>query len=198
MGRPSKTDDPRRSILEAARAEVLESGHRKLSLRAVAARAGFSPASLYEYFDGKDELIAALAGEAAGRMGASLRAAAAKARAPGAALVEVGLGYIAFARANREDFLLLSNLESTRQSLTEPISAASPYRVVYEGVRKALEAGGRRASPRAVDLRAYVLWAAAHGMAMLQATHLAGFATDFPAADREGLEALVRGLDLDP
>ena len=39
---PAKTDDPRRTILEAARALVLEGGHEAASLRQVAARAGYS------------------------------------------------------------------------------------------------------------------------------------------------------------
>ncbi len=197
MARPNKSDDPRRTILEAARALIVEGGHEKVSLRAVAAAAGFSPASLYEYFDSREDLLATLAGEASNRLGAALLKAADKGKTPAAALVEVGLAYVGFACEHREDFLLLfGRLESGRQSFAESVSSASPYAVVMNGVREALGAAGRRATQATVEQVSYVLWAAAHGMAMLQVTHLHGFDADFGSADRAGLQALVRGLDL--
>ena len=48
----------RANILSVAREQILAHGVENLSLRGVAEQAGYSPASLYEYFDGKDDLIA--------------------------------------------------------------------------------------------------------------------------------------------
>lgn len=198
MARPTKTNDPRKSILAAARRMVVEEGHEKLSLRAVAAAAGFSPASLYEYFEGREELLTTLAAEASTRLWSALERASERAQTPSAALVEIGLAYVAFAREHREDFLLLfGRLQSSRQSLAQPVSA-SPYVAVMNAVREALGASGRRATQPLVDHLSYVLWAAAHGMAMLQITHLANVAADFATADRHGLLALVQGLELEP
>src|SRR5690242_8176696 len=56
-------DDARRSILDAARSLATRVGARNLSLRGVAAEAGYAPAALYGYFRNKDELICALAAE---------------------------------------------------------------------------------------------------------------------------------------
>lgn len=53
----------RASILDAARVVAAREGARNLSLRAVAAEAGFAPAALYGYFTGKDELLLALAAD---------------------------------------------------------------------------------------------------------------------------------------
>ena len=53
----------RASILGAARRVAARDGARSLSLRAVAAEAGYAPAALYGYFAGKDELLLALAAE---------------------------------------------------------------------------------------------------------------------------------------
>ena len=53
----------RSSILEAARRVAARDGARDLSLRAVAAEAGFAPAGLYSYFRSKDELLLALAAD---------------------------------------------------------------------------------------------------------------------------------------
>ena len=53
----------RASILEAARRVAARDGARDLSLRGVAAEAGFAPAALYGYFRNKDELLLALAAD---------------------------------------------------------------------------------------------------------------------------------------
>ena len=53
----------RAAILEAARKVGARDGARHLSLRAVAAEAGFAPAALYGYFGNKDELLLALAAD---------------------------------------------------------------------------------------------------------------------------------------
>jgi AcrR family transcriptional regulator len=49
--------------LDAARRVAALDGARDLSLRGVAAEAGFAPAALYGYFRNKDELLLALAAE---------------------------------------------------------------------------------------------------------------------------------------
>ena len=53
----------RASILDAARTVATREGARNLSLRGVAAEAGFAPAALYGYFRNKDELLVALAAD---------------------------------------------------------------------------------------------------------------------------------------
>lgn len=187
MSKASRTYDPRKAILAAARALVRQ-GHEDVSLRAVAARAGFSPASLYEYFDGKDALLGAVAEEASARLRKSLEQAIGAAPDPRSALVELGIAYVRFAKKHREDFLLLfSRLVSRQRGTADGVPAGSAYAVLRDAVGRALPDGP-------VDELAYALWATAHGMAMLQSTHLAGFQADFEAADRRTLTALVAGL----
>lgn len=53
----------RTAILNAARRVAARDGARDLSLRGVAAEAGFAPAALYGYFRNKDELLLALAAD---------------------------------------------------------------------------------------------------------------------------------------
>ena len=53
----------RTAILDAARRVAARTGARDLSLRGVAAEAGFAPAALYGYFRNKDELLLALAAD---------------------------------------------------------------------------------------------------------------------------------------
>lgn len=65
----------RAAILEAARTVAARDGAASLSLRAVAAQAGFAPAALYGYFAGKRELLVALAAEDLGHLGRAMREA---------------------------------------------------------------------------------------------------------------------------
>ncbi len=67
----------RAAILEAARRVAARDGARDLSLRGVAAEAGFAPAALYSYFSGKDELLLALAAEDLSSIARAMRGAAA-------------------------------------------------------------------------------------------------------------------------
>ncbi len=67
----------RAAILEAARRVATREGARDLSLRGVAAEAGFAPAALYGYFTGKDELLLALAADDLSSLSRAMRGAAA-------------------------------------------------------------------------------------------------------------------------
>jgi len=184
------------AILRAARALVLKHGHERLSLREVARRAGFSPASLYEYFDGKADLLREVAVEANAGLRRALEEGAGRGRDARGRLVEVGLAYVGFAREHAEDFLLLfSRLPSKRRSSADAVAPQSAFRVLADAVARAVDDGVLRAATAAdAEAIAYGLWAAAHGMAQLQLTHLAGFGADFERADRAVLEALVAGF----
>ncbi len=188
-----KRQRSRANILAAARELVLEKGPDVVSLREVAARAGFSPAGLYEYFGSKDELVESLTAEVSGRLRARLAAVPAS-LAPPRRLVRLGEAYLAFARENPSDYLLLfSHLRSGRRAPGEALPEDSPFAVVRSAVQAGL-ASGQIAPGGSADDIAYGLWALVHGAAMLQLTHLKGFEADFEAADRSALEAFVAGL----
>lgn len=80
----------RSAILEAARRVAARDGARDLSLRAVAAEAGFAPAALYGYFRGKDDLLLALAAEDLAVLARAIREAGALGPAAAAALSLLG------------------------------------------------------------------------------------------------------------
>jgi AcrR family transcriptional regulator len=63
----------RGAILDAARRVATREGAAALSLRAVAAEAGYAPASVYEYFRNRAELVLALAAEDLGQLVRALR-----------------------------------------------------------------------------------------------------------------------------
>jgi AcrR family transcriptional regulator len=63
----------RAAILDAARRVAAREGPAGLSLRAVAAEAGYAPASVYEYFRNRAELVLALAAEDLSQLARVLR-----------------------------------------------------------------------------------------------------------------------------
>jgi len=73
----------RGAILDAARRVAAREGTGELSLRAVAAEAGYAPASVYEYFRNRAELVLALGAEDLGSLARSLREAGQGAGGPG-------------------------------------------------------------------------------------------------------------------
>lgn len=68
----------RGAILDAARRVAARDGARDLSLRGVAAEAGFAPAALYGYFAGKDDLLLAMAADDLTALARAMREAAAQ------------------------------------------------------------------------------------------------------------------------
>ena len=187
--------DTKQAILRAARALIVEKGPGQISLREIARRIEHSPAGLYEYFGSKEEIVAAVAAESLEQLSMRLRRVP-EDLPPARRLVELGLAYIDFAQHNPEHFMLVfTQLPSGRTSLQGPIGADSPYQIVLRAAQEGIDSGVFAAQTgEGSEQIAYGLWALAHGMAMLQRTHLRQFTADFSSADRHALEAFARGL----
>ena len=84
--RDASRQESRVAILDAARRVAARDGARDLSLRGVAAEAGFAPAALYGYFRNKDELLLALAAEDLTALARAMKGAGGLAGAGAAAL----------------------------------------------------------------------------------------------------------------
>ena len=85
-GRAAAKAASRNAILEAARVVAARDGAREMSLRGVAAEAGFAPAALYGYFRSKDELLLALASDDLSRLARVMKDAGGLSAASAAAL----------------------------------------------------------------------------------------------------------------
>lgn len=168
-------------ILDAARNQVMEQGWDRFSLRGLARAVSLSPASLYEYFDGKDAILEAVADRARRRLINELRGVPADAEHR---LVELAMAYVGFARRHREDFMLLF----ARSREEDVPGKDSPYAIWLNQATR--ELGGR--DPHTA---AYGVWACAHGLAMLQLTELGGVEADFASSDRRTVQALVGALN---
>lgn len=185
MARPPKSETTHEDLLAAARTLLVAHGVDNVSLRQIAKAAGYSPSSLYNYFDSKDAILAELA------TGANARLADALAQAD--TLAALGKEYVRFALENREDFELLFRMTpSKRRTLAQPSEAASAYTVVLNAVVDAQKAG--EFAGHDPEHIAYGIWSLAHGQATLQTTMLDGFEADFPTIDSRIFEAFLEGL----
>src|ERR1700744_3505560 len=90
----------RTAILDAARRVAARDGARDLSLRGVAAAAGFAPAGLYGYFRNKDELLLALAADDLTSLARVMRGSSAGLAGAGAAALELLRGAETMAAAS--------------------------------------------------------------------------------------------------
>ncbi|HTJ41781.1 MAG TPA: TetR/AcrR family transcriptional regulator [Kofleriaceae bacterium] len=190
--------DTKQRILQVARKIVIKDGHAKLSLRGVARELGVAAPTLYEYFDSKQAIVDTIANEIASSLRLALLRAAESPHDPRHALAAIGAEYVAWARKHPQDFMLLfARLPSKRRSLSTPAPPTSPYQVVLAAVGAAAAAGIVENGRENIEHTAYALWALAHGMAMLQLTHLAGFDADFGQVDRAAFTALTRGYSPD-
>jgi len=156
-------------ILQAAKELLHENGYNRLSLRAIAQRAGFAPASLYEYFTGKDDIIDTLCmdidRQLAESCGNSLN------------IVEASLIYIQFALTQSDDFQLLYQralLPEQTEYTPEVFRKIAAHHPVADS-----------------DLLATAFWSTAHGLALLSLHR------DVDATQHEAiLEKLLQGFML--
>jgi AcrR family transcriptional regulator len=183
------------TILQAAQEIITEKGLDGLSLRELARRIDYSPSGLYEYFNSKDEIVAAIRAEGLELMRDYLNRVPAD--LPSAErLVQMGLAYLEFAHDHPEYFrLIFSQLTANRSSFNEKVDEGSPYHLLLQAVQAVIEAEeltpGEEYSLQEI---AYSLWSLVHGMAMLRQTHLRYFQADFEAIHRRTLQIFAEGL----
>ena len=135
-------------IVQAAKELIHENGFNRLSLRAIAARIGFAPASLYEYFTGKDDIIDTLCEEID-------RAYAEKMNAM-QTVPEMLLAYVEFGLTASDDFQLLYQ-RAMLPSYDEQIPTVLRARVAsFEPELRV-----------SVDEAVQILWSLVHGLVLL-------------------------------
>ncbi|SMF02856.1 transcriptional regulator, TetR family [Tistlia consotensis] len=90
-------------ILEAARAVFESEGLDGASLRAIAAKAGYTPAALYFHFESKEAIYAEVLQASMARLGAAMTRRAARAKSPAERLRAAAMGFFDFYQKNPRD-----------------------------------------------------------------------------------------------
>lgn len=160
--------DLRAALLRSALELVAEGDLQRLSLREVARRAGVSHAAPYHHFEGKNDLLAAVAAQAFERLRDRLQEAIRGRRSPRTRLEAAAHAYLDFARENPSYFRVMSMPElayvETPDGRAKLEAAQAAFALLVELVAAA--------SPVALgdaDLRglAVTVYATLHGFARL-------------------------------
>jgi AcrR family transcriptional regulator len=159
-GRPGLRQALRGRILDAARRIVTRDGFEALSMRKIAHAIGYSPASLYLYFENRDEIARALGDEGYTQLLAELEPHGQIAD-PAERLRALAHAYVAFGQAHPQAYrLVFVDLPGAAGPDGEPVVRA------FSGALAAL------GHPDDTPL-AEMLWATLHGIVTLTLTRSA-------------------------
>jgi AcrR family transcriptional regulator len=183
-GRKYHVGDLRGRLLREARG-MLEEGQ-PLHLRALAARAGITAASMYHHYESKTELLGELAAGGFTELRRELEAADRTAN-EGRRLRAWATGYFAFARREPALFALMFDPEVAE--LAPVAEARAAALAALHGIVGEVAAAQQRAAPP-VDQITLAVWAASHGAATLDGA--ARGQSDLIGDVIAGLEALFR------
>jgi len=177
----SRAHDQRARILDAARRIVMRQGLAALSMRKIAEAIGYSPASLYIYFEGRDEIAGTLGREGYAQLLAHLEPLANIAD-PRERLHAIAHAYVAYGCDHPRTYELIFMVHKERgahagpramrrralpeatgapEEPAKPVCGAQFFSAALSGV---MQAGGIRAD---CGLLAQALWAMLHGVVML-------------------------------
>jgi AcrR family transcriptional regulator len=154
----------RRALIDAAVSAIAKHGVDALNLRQLAARAGVTPGAPYHHFTDREELLAAIAEEGFGRLGAELIAGRDAAGDEASARLEaLGRAYINFAISCPGYFRVMFHGDGKSSGPSAPGLRA--FHLLRDAVLACQEAGTAPAGdPSALVLTA---WSAVHGFATL-------------------------------
>jgi AcrR family transcriptional regulator len=169
--RAQQKEDLRRAILHAAGELFLKHGYEDFSLRQVAEYLGYSPTTIYLYFENKDALLFELMDDAYQTFRDAEARAFSSTEDPLQRLIAIGRAYVDFGLTHPTAYKLMffqrvDYLMGCFAGETEPrIDAikASQY-----AVQLAMEAGAIRPGDPAVIFG--VVWSAVHGLVMMALT----------------------------
>ncbi len=183
----------RLTIIQAA-SEIIETqGPDGLNMRDVAERSDYSPSNLYEYFSGKDELLAAVIKEAFAHLTTYVRQTT-QGLSPRERLQSYGHAYLAFARTHPQLYLLIfAHKVVPSEAHTE--ETPSPYSLLREIVEEGIVQGVFIARANfGLQEMTFGCWSLVHGMAMLRLTAHEGNSKDSLASDDQILACFIDGL----
>ena len=185
----------RASILTAARDLFVAEGYANVSIRKVAERIEYSPAAIYSYFPGKDDIFFALAAEGFTRLDAAIRDAAGDAD-PIQDLRNCWWAYYRFSKDQREFFHLMF-VDRAVPAITKQWQGFGLLQQMIERVaaviQRAIDSGQL---PGGLDpqVALHVLWAAMTGPAVLGCTCRLAPGEDCDALAGDVLETTLAGL----
>ena len=150
----------RASILTAARDLFVSEGYPNVSIRKIAERIEYSPAAIYSYFPGKDDIFFALATEGFQRLDDAIKDVVGDPD-PLQDLRNCWAAFYTFSKEQREFFLLMF-VDRSVPAITEPMSE-----------RSAMSSATRKSSGCSASLRSMSRAGSFHGRVSFASCHSA-------------------------
>lgn len=190
--RAAAAEEKRNLIVAAAREVFAEAGLEGASLRAVAARAGYTPAALYFHFDSKEALYAEVLKQSLQHLGDYVHAAADRAETHEDRLFAVGMAFFGFYQDNPRDldlgfYLFRGGMKPAGLGRERDLLLNAALEAALRPIAEAARAIG--ASSEAADLLMVDCFAHATGLLLLLHT---GRIRMFNASAAAQMEAFMR------
>src|SRR5882757_10675424 len=175
--------DLRAALVRAAIDLLEESGETELSLRAVARRAGVSPAAPYRHYADREALVSAVAAVGYRELAERLAAAHPSPSTP-EQLAAVAIAYVQFALERPALFRIMFGEPCDRDN-DERVAATAAVSLYVRGIVE-------RAFPQVdADALATAIWALVHGLAFL---HLDGKLNATPSVVADRVSGAIQAL----
>jgi AcrR family transcriptional regulator len=193
----------RQKILDAARRMFVQRGYEATTMRAIAAKIGYTPTAIYHHFEDKQALVAELSALDFRAFAQALRDIGAESD-PVERLRKTGRAYVAFGVANpmHYQFLFMTRRPTgspTRTGQGDP--GADAYGFLRHTCADTIAAGRLRPEFTDADEVAQIAWGAVHGLVAL---HIAKADDpwipwrDVSETAAKACDALIRGLVREP
>lgn len=170
--RDRERSETRRTILDAATRLFAEVGAERASMRQIAAAAGYTATTIYNYFEDKDDLLFQVVLDGFSTFGDRLRAAAEGEDDPAERYVDLGLAYVGFAIDFPYHYRLMFIDQPELLDREPPDGSTKPidsFHTLEWTIAQAVEAG---VLPSRVDPSQLALetWSQVHGVAAMMIT----------------------------
>lgn len=163
--RQQEKQDVRQAILDAASALFLEHGYQGFSLRQVAEQIGYSPGTLYLYFEDKDAILLAIMSEGVIQFGQMITQAAQPDVDERQRLYRLGQAYIEFGMKYRAHYQLMF-MQRTDYLTRQNDAANQPLAQLFDVWRGVVEDAMRAGVLQMGDpvSTGDTIWALLHGV----------------------------------
>jgi AcrR family transcriptional regulator len=191
--RDEDISDFRARLCEAALRRFGKEGEAGISFRKLAQDLGVSPTTPYRYFKDKDAILAAVRARAFNRFAEAMEVAETKRTARKTAFT--GVLYVDWAMANPAAYrLMFDTQQPTASNYPELVAAMMRARGTMTAVWKQLQSDNTFKGD--IELAGHLMWAAQHGVVMLQLSGLLKPSQDARKLVKRMVDAIARDLGL--
>lgn len=159
----------RKRILDAALKLFRAGGVRNVTMRSIAGRIGYSPAAIYGYFEGKEDILRRLSISGFEQLLERMRPLAESGADPVERLVGGARIYLEFAAQNPDIYQLMFASEDVHLPLDGPTNDAAhqTFQLLVEVIVECIERGSIQ-NVEDPYVPALSVWSMVHGLAMLR------------------------------